>query len=303
MAVVQLFRREDAEPRGVRGDQPRAPDANLQAIFYYAVFYPAVELLAALAIALILVYGGGRCWRARSRSARWWPSSSTRSASGGRSRTSPRSTTCCSRRWRPPSGSSSCSTRSPGGEPGGAAAPAAVRGRVAFEGVLVRLRRGGPARTARRSIRGGAGEEVALVGATGAGKTSVISLLCASTTSQRARHGRRHDVRELGRPRAAPAIGAGAAGRVPVQRHDRVEHPARLRDPDRARARGGRGRVGAHASSRAAAGLRHGGDASAARRCRSARSSSSPSRARSPTTRACWSWTRPPPRSTPRRSS
>ena len=32
----------------------------MTAIFYYAVFYPMIELLAAIATALILVYGGGR---------------------------------------------------------------------------------------------------------------------------------------------------------------------------------------------------------------------------------------------------
>ena len=32
----------------------------MQSIFYYAVFYPAVELVSALAAALIIWYGGGR---------------------------------------------------------------------------------------------------------------------------------------------------------------------------------------------------------------------------------------------------
>ena len=77
----------------------RHADANMQAIFYYAVFYPAIELLAALAIALILIRGGGLVLAGRPDDRRRsWPSSSTRSASGGRSRTSPRSSTCCRRR-------------------------------------------------------------------------------------------------------------------------------------------------------------------------------------------------------------
>jgi ATP-binding cassette, subfamily B, multidrug efflux pump len=60
MSTVQLFRREaenfarfDAIDRGHR-------DANVESIFYYAVFYPAIEVTAALATALILWYGGGR---------------------------------------------------------------------------------------------------------------------------------------------------------------------------------------------------------------------------------------------------
>src|SRR5439155_11147914 len=35
-------------------------DANVTQIFYYAVFYPAIDILAAVAVALILLYGGGR---------------------------------------------------------------------------------------------------------------------------------------------------------------------------------------------------------------------------------------------------
>ena len=33
-------------------------DANLESIFYYAIFYPLLELISALAIALIIWYGG-----------------------------------------------------------------------------------------------------------------------------------------------------------------------------------------------------------------------------------------------------
>ena len=51
MRVVQLFRREERNAAGVRGDQPRARRREHEPIFYYAVFYPAIELLAALAIA------------------------------------------------------------------------------------------------------------------------------------------------------------------------------------------------------------------------------------------------------------
>jgi ATP-binding cassette subfamily B protein len=60
MSTVQLFGREaenfarfDAIDRGHR-------DANIESIFYYAVFYPAIEVTAALATALIIWYGGGR---------------------------------------------------------------------------------------------------------------------------------------------------------------------------------------------------------------------------------------------------
>jgi ATP-binding cassette subfamily B protein len=59
MSVVQLFRRETKNREAFAAINRRHYDANMQAMFYYAVFYPAIELLAAIATALILVYGGG----------------------------------------------------------------------------------------------------------------------------------------------------------------------------------------------------------------------------------------------------
>jgi ATP-binding cassette subfamily B multidrug efflux pump len=58
MSVVQLFRREARNREAFAAINRRHYDANMQAMFYYAVFYPAIELLAAIATALILVYGG-----------------------------------------------------------------------------------------------------------------------------------------------------------------------------------------------------------------------------------------------------
>jgi ATP-binding cassette, subfamily B, multidrug efflux pump len=59
MSTVQLFRRErlnfarfDAIDRDHR-------DANIDSIFYYAVFYPAIEVVSTLATSLIIWYGGG----------------------------------------------------------------------------------------------------------------------------------------------------------------------------------------------------------------------------------------------------
>jgi ATP-binding cassette subfamily B protein len=60
MSTVQLFRRE-ARDFAAFDDIDRAHrDANVQSIFYYAVFYPAIELVSALAASLIIWYGGGR---------------------------------------------------------------------------------------------------------------------------------------------------------------------------------------------------------------------------------------------------
>jgi ATP-binding cassette subfamily B protein len=60
VGTVQLFRREARDFAAFDEIDRAHRDANLQSIFYYAVFYPAVELVSALAAALILWYGGGR---------------------------------------------------------------------------------------------------------------------------------------------------------------------------------------------------------------------------------------------------
>jgi ATP-binding cassette subfamily B multidrug efflux pump len=59
MATVQLFRREAVNFGRFDNINRAHRDANLQSIFYYAVFYPAIEIVSALAGALILWIGGG----------------------------------------------------------------------------------------------------------------------------------------------------------------------------------------------------------------------------------------------------
>ena len=59
MATVQLFRREARDFQAFDEINRRHRDANVESIFYYAVFYPAIELVSALAAALILWVGGG----------------------------------------------------------------------------------------------------------------------------------------------------------------------------------------------------------------------------------------------------
>jgi ATP-binding cassette subfamily B protein len=60
MSTVQLFRREARDYADFDEIDRAHRDANVQSIFYYAVFYPAVELVSALAASLIIWYGGGR---------------------------------------------------------------------------------------------------------------------------------------------------------------------------------------------------------------------------------------------------
>ena len=59
MATVQLFRREAFNFGRFDEINSKHRDANVEQIFFYAVFLPAVEFVAAIASALILWYGGG----------------------------------------------------------------------------------------------------------------------------------------------------------------------------------------------------------------------------------------------------
>ena len=59
MATVQLFRREQVNFARFDAINAEHRDANVEQIFYYAVFLPAVEFVAAIATALILWFGGG----------------------------------------------------------------------------------------------------------------------------------------------------------------------------------------------------------------------------------------------------
>src|SRR4051812_1491210 len=58
MATVQLFRREDRAYREFDDINQAHRTANIESIFYYAVFYPAIELISALAAALTIWFGG-----------------------------------------------------------------------------------------------------------------------------------------------------------------------------------------------------------------------------------------------------
>ncbi len=63
MPVVQLFNREAKEMRQFDEINDAHRQANIDTIFFYAVFYPAVEIIGALGIGLIIWYGGGQVVR------------------------------------------------------------------------------------------------------------------------------------------------------------------------------------------------------------------------------------------------
>jgi ATP-binding cassette subfamily B multidrug efflux pump len=177
MGVVQLFRREERNAQEFAGINRRHADANLDAIFYYAVFYPAIDVLAAVAVALILLYGGGRVLVGGltmgvlvafvQYSERFWRPISDlsekfnilQSAMASSERIFVLLDTAVA--VKPPE------------EP---VRLASVSGRVAFEGVSFAYRH--PDWVLHDiDFTVEPGKSVALVGATGAGKTSIISLL------------------------------------------------------------------------------------------------------------------------------
>ncbi len=58
MITVQLFGAEAQTYRQFEKINKQSADANIRSVFYYAVFYPAVEFLSSVATALIIWYGG-----------------------------------------------------------------------------------------------------------------------------------------------------------------------------------------------------------------------------------------------------
>jgi len=59
MSVVQIFNKENDEFKKFSAINSDYRQVNIKSIFYYAVFYPSVELLSSIAIGLIVWYGGG----------------------------------------------------------------------------------------------------------------------------------------------------------------------------------------------------------------------------------------------------
>jgi len=63
MSTVQLFNREEREAEKFDELNARHRDANINSIYYYSVFYPVIELIESIGIALIVWYGGGQVIR------------------------------------------------------------------------------------------------------------------------------------------------------------------------------------------------------------------------------------------------
>ncbi len=60
MAIIQLFRQERKKFHQFDGLNKDHFQAWIETIFYFAIFFPAVEIISSLAISLIIWYGGGK---------------------------------------------------------------------------------------------------------------------------------------------------------------------------------------------------------------------------------------------------
>jgi len=178
MTVIQVFVQEERKFDEFEARNREHLDANLASIFYYAVYYPVVDLLGSLAIAMILWFGGlqaldgvvtiGVLVAFVQYADRFYKPISDlsekfnllQSAMAGAERifglldTEPRIAS-----------------------PSAPSALNSVQGAVEFRNVGFSYREGIPV-LKNVSLKVNPGEKVAVVGATGSGKSTLINLLC-----------------------------------------------------------------------------------------------------------------------------
>ena len=63
MSVVQIFGREPEEQRRFGEVNAAHRDAHVQTVYYYALFYPVVDIIASAALALVIWFGGTEAMR------------------------------------------------------------------------------------------------------------------------------------------------------------------------------------------------------------------------------------------------
>jgi ATP-binding cassette subfamily B multidrug efflux pump len=179
MRVVQLFGRERATAAEFAEVNRAHLAAQLRSITIYAVFFPAVEVLTAIALALLLWSGGVRTLGGTltigvlaafiQLTRRFFQPLQDLSEKFNLLQSAMASSERIYRLLDEPVAVAEAAAPSPLPEP--------LRGEVRFEGVWFRYSDGGPWVLKDVSFVARPGETVALVGHTGAGKTTIINLL------------------------------------------------------------------------------------------------------------------------------
>jgi ATP-binding cassette, subfamily B, multidrug efflux pump len=177
--VVQLFGREADASRRFRRVNAEHLDAHLRSITVYAVFFPAIEVLTAVALALLLWYGGLRTLGGTltvgvlaafiQLTRRFFQPLQDLSEKFNLLQSAMASSERVFRLLDEP-----VTVAEP---PRPVPLPRPVRGAVSFENVWFRYSDTGPWVLRDVSFTASPGETVALVGATGAGKSTIVSLL------------------------------------------------------------------------------------------------------------------------------
>ncbi|MEO8295512.1 MAG: ABC transporter ATP-binding protein [Gemmatimonadota bacterium] len=179
MRIVQLFNRERESARRFREINNEHLDAHLRSITIYAVFFPVMELLTAVSVAALLYYGGIRALQGTMTvgvlaafiqlTRRFFQPLQDLSEKYNLLQSAMASSERVFRLLDTP-----VSVIEPSHP---LHLPTPARGRIAFEDVWFRYSEDGPWVLKDISFMAPAGSTVALVGHTGAGKTTIISLL------------------------------------------------------------------------------------------------------------------------------
>lgn len=179
MRVVQLFVRERASAAEYGAINDEHLQAHLRSVTIYAVFFPAIEILTAIALALVLWYGGLRMLGGTltigvlaafiQLTRRFFQPLQDLSEKFNLLQAAMASSERIFRLLGEPVAITEPAHPVP--------LPSPVRGEVRFESVWFRYSEDGPWVLSDVSFVASPGETVALVGHTGAGKTTIISLL------------------------------------------------------------------------------------------------------------------------------
>jgi ATP-binding cassette subfamily B protein len=189
MRVVQLFGRESASAQGFDQANRGHLEAQLRSITVYAIFFPVIEVLGAIAVALLLWYGGlrsladtltvGTLAAFIQLTRRFFQPLQDLSEKFNIMQSAMASSERIFRLLDEPV------TVADPVRP--AALPHPVRGEVRFEGVWFRYDPAGPWVLEDVSFTAAPGRTIALVGHTGAGKTTITSLLLRFYDPERGR--------------------------------------------------------------------------------------------------------------------